>query len=234
MSMVNLPDSVWQRIRAAHYAFGLGRLPFGNRLARVVHDWESQRGMGDSPKPKSAWDAQFIAGSWDYLGRLQESSHYAVIVGYLALLKSRTVLDVGCGEGILYERFKPFGYSRYVGIDISDIAVARLQGYTDQKTLFIQGDGDTWEPSGSFDAIVFNESAYYLREPLQALHRYACSLTPEGVLIVSNYTGSRRAQSILRDFRQAFAVVDETMVTQGAMSWVCVVMRPVRGASVSV
>lgn len=233
MSTRNLSDSVWQRIRAAYYAFGLGRLPFGDRLARAVREWESQRGMGDSPKPKSAWDAQFSAGSWDYLGRLEESSHYAVIVGYMALLKSRTVLDVGCGEGILYERFKAFGYSRYVGMDISDIAVARLNSYSDEKTLWIQGDGDTYEPDGTFDAIVFNESLYYLREPLQALHRYTRSLNPEGVLIVSNYIGSRRAQSILRDLRQAFAVVDETKVTQGAMSWVCVVVRPVQGAAAS-
>ena len=63
------------------------------------------------------------------------------------------------------------------------------------------------------------------------MNRYARFLNPEGVLIVSNYTGSRRAQSILRDVRQAFAVVDETKVTQGAMSWVCVVVRPVQGTS---
>ena len=159
MSTRDLFDFAWQKIRAAHYTFGLRRLPFGEKLARAVHDWERQRCMGDSPKPKSAWDAQFSAGSWDYLGRLQESSHYAVTVGYLALLKSWTVLDVGCGEGILYKRFRPFGYSRYVGMDISDVAVARLKGYSDEKTLFIQGDGDTYEPDGTFDAIVFITSA---------------------------------------------------------------------------
>lgn len=64
----------WRRLRAAHYALGLARLPFGGALERAVNEWEIAQGFGDSPKEKSAWDAEYSDGRWSYIGQLHENS----------------------------------------------------------------------------------------------------------------------------------------------------------------
>jgi 2-polyprenyl-3-methyl-5-hydroxy-6-metoxy-1,4-benzoquinol methylase len=224
-------DHLWQRLRSAYYEFDLLRkLPLGDYVGRTIHAWEIEHGFGDSPKGKEAWDDQYKRGDWDYMGRLQESSRYSAIVGYITMLQREgALLDVGCGEGILYERIKHLG-CLYTGLDISEIAICRLQArYKDASAKFLTADADLYDPNLLFDLIVFNESLYYLQQPLKALQRYAAALKPHGILIVSTYMDSRRARAILRDVKEAFLVLDETKTTQGSMSWLCTVLKPRSG-----
>lgn len=217
---------VWRRLRAGYYAFGLARLPFGKALGRAVSKWETAQGFGDSPKEKSTWDAEYGDGRWNYLGQLHVNSHYWATIGYMQAFKAGgEYLDVGCGDGVLFERFRLLGYQRYVGIDISEVAIERLRHYNDNRTNFIQADGDVHEPAGHFDVIVLNESLYYLRDPIRSLERYALSLKPGGCIIVSTYTASRRSLAVLHDAKRAFELIDEVRTTQGAMSWLCTVLR---------
>lgn len=221
---------VWRRLRAAYYAFGLGRLPFGSALGRAVSKWETAQGFGDSPKDKSRWDAEYRDGRWGYIGQLPENSRYWAIIGYMHAFKaSGEYLDVGCGDGVLFERFKLLGYQRYVGIDISEVAIEKLRHYNDDRTDFVQADGNVHEPAGHFDIIVFNESLYYLRDPIRSLERYAQSLKPGGCIIVSTYTASRRSLAVLRDAKRAFELIDEARTTRGGMSWLCTVFKGQRG-----
>jgi SAM-dependent methyltransferase len=172
-------------------------LPFGGALERAVNEWEIAQGFGDSPKEKSAWDAEYSDGRWAYIGQLHENSRYWTLIGYMHSFKGGgEYLDVSCGDGVLFERFKLLGYQRYVGIDISDVAIDRLCTYNDDRTNFIQADGNVHEPSGRFDVIVFNESLYYLRNPIRSLERYAQSLKPGGSIIISTYTASRRSLAV--------------------------------------
>jgi 2-polyprenyl-3-methyl-5-hydroxy-6-metoxy-1,4-benzoquinol methylase len=228
MQQNTLRDHLWQKIRSTYYALdSLRSLPLGNRIGRMVHAWEKEHGFGDSPKSKSAWDRQYDRGDWDYIGRLQESSRYSAIVGYVSLLKGEgSILDVGCGEGILYERMRHLE-AVYTGLDISEIAISRLRArHSDRAATFLAVDADLYDPATLFDLIVFNESLYYLNHPLEALQRYAAALKPNGFIVVSTYLDSRRARAILRDVKVAFALVDETKTTQGSMSWLCTVLKP--------
>ena len=46
------------------------------------------------------WDAQYREGSWEHLkGHV---AHYAVVAAMVRNLKAQYVLDVGCGEGLLW------------------------------------------------------------------------------------------------------------------------------------
>ena len=221
-----LKHHLWRRARAAYYAFALGRLPFGAALGRFVNAWETAQGFGDSPKAKSKWDAEYSDGRWAYMGQQHELARYWTLIGYMHSLGcDREYLDVGCGEGLLFQRFKPLNYQRFVGIDISDVAIERLCRHNDHRTSFLAADGDVYEPSGYFDVIIFNESLYYLREPVRSLERYAQSLKPEGCIIVSTYTTSRRSLAVLRDAKQKFKVFDETKTTQGQTCWLCTVLK---------
>src|SRR5262245_50731925 len=103
------------------------RLVFGRRLEclnpinRIVLAFEVGRGAGDIPAPSLVWESQYRNRYWDFLTGLEEVPHYSVIAGYLRFLKpGGSVLDVGCGEGILQTCFGSGAYSRYVGIDWSE------------------------------------------------------------------------------------------------------------------
>lgn len=161
-----------------------------------------------------------------YIERLHENSRYWAIVGYMNVFKcDGEYLDVGCGTGGLYDRFKMHGYQRFAGIDISDVGINALRSHNDDRTNFAQADADTYEPSGRFDIIVFNESLYYLRDPIRSLQRYAKHLKAGGCIIVSTYTSSRRSLAVLRQAKRAFDVIDETETTQGEVSWLCTVLK---------
>jgi SAM-dependent methyltransferase len=126
---------------------------------------------------------------------------------------------------VLFEHFKRLGYIRYVGVDISDVAIEKLRPYNNHCTDFSQGDGDVYDPVGHFDVIVFNESLFYLRDPVRSLKRYAEALKPGGLFIVSNYTASRRSLAVLHDAKQAFEILNEAKTTEGSMSWLCTVLK---------
>ncbi|WP_166657912.1 class I SAM-dependent methyltransferase [Actinokineospora alba] len=223
-----MTDRLTRWLRAGYYIAGYGRkFPFRARVERIVREWESRAGQGDAPKAQAAWDGQYARGEWDYLAGVAEISHYAVIVGYGTYLKpGGSVLDVGCGEGVLQERYLPHGYSNYVGVDISAVAVEKLKDREDERTAFVQGDAESTVPEGKFDVIVFNESLYYFEDPLAVMTRYAEVLAPDGIFLVSMFQGSRRARSVLEHVLRHHTVLDETLTTQGTRSWRCAVVRP--------
>ncbi|MEU7482111.1 class I SAM-dependent methyltransferase [Lentzea sp. NPDC042327] len=223
---------VGRLLRTGYYTAGYGRrFPGHDRVERFVRDFEAREAKGDTPRERAAWDAQYARGEWDHLAGLGEQAYYAVIVGYGTFFApGGSVLDVGCGEGVLHSRWLPHGYERYVGLDISEVAVRRLAQRVDERTEFRAADADTHTPDGKFDVIVFNESLYYLTDPLAALERYERALTPDGVVIVSMFLGSRRSRAILGAVRRERRVVDSTRTTQGATSWECLVLKTLQPA----
>ena len=223
-----MTDRFIQIVRALYYKHGFDRpFPGKDQVINWVDDWERRHQRGDAPKATDAWDQQYASGEWDYMGRLEESSRYAVIVGYLSYLaRGGAILDVGCGDGVLFHRVRPNGYSRYVGVDISDVAIRSLSSHQDERTTFLQGDGDSFVPDGTFDAIVFNESLYYFRDPVQAVRRFATHLNPNGVLVASLYQESKRSLAITTALRKHFKVLDASVVQQGSHTWQCLVIRP--------
>ncbi len=190
--------------RAAYYATGFRlRFPGKESLERRLHQWESASGRGDIPQDPSRWNEQYGRGRWDFLEGIEEMAHYAVIVGYATLLKPHSfVLDVGCGAGVLHERFKAVGYEGYTGVDISEVAVRSLQESAPSNASFFTADAATFTPPVTYDVIVFNESITYFSDPVAVFARYQGFLSPGGVVIVSCHIQSARAQAILRALKR--------------------------------
>jgi SAM-dependent methyltransferase len=202
------------------------RFPFYERLAKRVQAWETATGRGDAPATKEAWEAQYANGGWEFMRGLDELARYSVIAGYLHHLKpGGSVLDVGSGEGLLADHLRPFGYSRYLGVDLSEAAVRQAAVRTDAKTSFIAADAESYTPPERWDAVVLNECVYYFNDPLGTVRRYESLLEEGGVFIVSTFR-SRRADVIVRRLLERYRLLEETAVSNRKGTWVVRVLAP--------
>jgi 2-polyprenyl-3-methyl-5-hydroxy-6-metoxy-1,4-benzoquinol methylase len=175
------------------------------------------------------WEAQYAAGRWDFLAQLSELARFSVLAGYICHLKpGATVLDTGCGQGVLLRRLPISCYSRYVGIDVSASAIAVAQEQGNERSTFLAADCEEYSPAEHFDVIVFNEVLCCLRDPLRTVERYARSLNPGGLLLVSLCTAARGSSTVLRRLKRAYATVDEVRIEHSGrkVSWVCTALRP--------
>ena len=216
-------------VRSTYYRFIFGRKRGLDRsLGPWVLRWEDELGRRDTPQDADRWDAQYASGSWRFLEGLGNLPHNMVISGYVVHFQTGgSVLDVGCGEGVLARHLKPFGYSTYLGIDISRVALERASSLKDERTRFLHAEAETYEPTESYDVIIFNESLYYLKEPLETFRRYTKALSEDGVAIVSLYTNSKRASSILSLLKETYLLLHETdVLVPPSGSNTCVVFRP--------
>ncbi len=185
-------------------------------------------------QPGQTWEAQYAAGRWDFLAQLPELARFSILAGYICHLKpGAAVLDTGCGQGVLLQRLPSSCYSRYVGIDVSDSAIAVAQKQQNERSTFLAADCEAFSPAEHFDVIVFNEVLCCLRDPLRTVERYTRSLNSGGLLLVSLCTAARGSATILWRLKRAYATVDEVRVVHGGrrVSWVCAALRPVVAAA---
>jgi 2-polyprenyl-3-methyl-5-hydroxy-6-metoxy-1,4-benzoquinol methylase len=216
----------WKLLYLVHYRFLFGRAYPGSAwVARGLREWEWRTGRGDVPVPREEWERQYAGGGWEFLRGTDELARYGVLTAYLHHLHpGGSVLDVGCGEGLLRDRLAPLGYSRFVGVDLSAAAVEAASRRPDPLATFEAVDAERYTPSGRFDAVVFNECLYYFEDPIGAVRRYRPSLEEGGTLIVSMFR-SRRAAAIQRQLEAELALLEKVAVSNRKGTWVVSLFR---------
>jgi 2-polyprenyl-6-hydroxyphenyl methylase/3-demethylubiquinone-9 3-methyltransferase len=180
-------------------------------------------------QPAQTWEAQYAAGKWDFLAELSELSRFSILAGYICHLKpGGAVLDAGCGQGLLLQRLPSDSYVRYVGIDLSASAISVARKQQTERSTFLVADCEDYSLTEPFDVIVFNEVLICLRDPLRTVERYARSLNPGGLILVSMCTAARGSATILWRLKRAYAIVDEVRVVHSArkVSWVVAAFSP--------
>ena len=207
---------------AGYYRFLFGRdLPLAVEVRAKIAALEKQQRRGDIPIAKEVWEAQYAGAKWAYLADLEEQTRYDVIAGYIQLLKpGGSILDVGCGNGLLLGNLKVGDYSRYAGIDISQTAIDQAAASAHSRAWFMQADAQTYVPAERFDVIVFNEVLYYLNNPLREVERYESALNRHGLFITSLYGKSVRAVGISRWLKRRYSTLVDLKVTATSGAWI--------------
>lgn len=173
------------------------------------------------------WNDEYQGKKWDYLEHINELGRYSAITGYISHLKpNASILEVGCGTGLLFNRLKHLPYERYKGIDISESAIKKAAEYSDEKTAFVACDGASHIDESKYDVIVFNEALYYFDDCLKVLNHYLKCLNPGGFFIISMVVGDI-SQLHWGKIGTDFNVVDGVqIINQRGITWNCRVVQP--------
>ncbi|MGH9380710.1 MAG: class I SAM-dependent methyltransferase [Thermoanaerobaculia bacterium] len=182
------------------------------------------------PGGRELLDEEYAAGAWDYLRDADELPRFSVVAGYCHHVKpGGSVLEVGCGEGVLQERLCGDKYSRFLGVDISEQAIQRAAARQSENVGFVAADASTFQPPERVDVIVFNECLEYFAEPERLLRRYEAFLAEGGIYIVSMFVGidNVRHQRIWKKIDAMYPAVAQARVSTGPrMTWTIKVFAP--------
>ena len=163
----------------------------------------------------ATWDREYRDGAWNYLSGIDSVAGLAAVMGYCQHLAPRTILDAGCGEGLLAEKLRLLEHDYYLGLDISQEAVNRAtRKLGNSRMEFAVADLHRFESPRRFDAIIFNQSLYYLSQPDAVLKRYAAMLAPGGHFIIS-MTDQPRTRALWPLVEKALRTQDMMDTRQG-------------------
>jgi len=173
---------------------------------------------------KKLWDREYALGFGERLKLPEELDHHQKLVEFLVEeRKNRKVLDVGCGEGLILDFLQ--GYESYLGVDFSEVALRTASKRADAKTVFVQGEAESFVPEGEFDAIIFNECLYCFAEPLQVARHYERLLRGDGVMAVSLFVKTERVKRLAEELSRRYEVVRRAVVNNEQGSWECFLLR---------
>ena len=145
-------------------------------------DWTKMN--GHSKIKQWLWNREFYKGSWNFL--LSGYNQYLVKIVRDAFCGG-TILDLGCGFGNYATVLKFLHYKKFIGVDISKIAIEKARSSNNiENTEFYSADIAHFIPECKIDCILMNEVVYYfdIKFFLLLLERYCSYLTDNGFIIM--------------------------------------------------
>ncbi len=140
---------------------------------------------------KIRWNKQYKSGRWDSLESEKELKRYKKIIEFIDNYgaSNPSILDIGCGYGVLTMYMQNTPYSYFCGIDFSKVSIDKAKKLNYKNSDFEVADAINYLPKQKFDIIVFNEAFYYIHEKEKntVMARMLDALNPNGLLISSIY-----------------------------------------------
>jgi SAM-dependent methyltransferase len=162
-----------------------------------------------------------VKGWFDTPGRPGDRTCDQQMLGLARLtmeVKGRTVLDVGCAEGLVALQLERAGARAVHGIEIVANHVEVARTIAGQKTVcsFECADANTWAPTDGFDVTIMLAILHKLRDPTEAVRRFAhvtrelcvVRLPPETAPIIVD----ERSGNVPHDISKALAVESFALV----------------------
>jgi SAM-dependent methyltransferase len=157
---------------------------------------------GPSSLKKLLWDQEFSGAKWDFIDNTVGDCVYPYLEKYAF---NGSILDLGCGPGNTANELAAEAYRSYVGVDISEAALAKAAKRTQEsgradRNSFVVSDFLGYRPTQEFDIILFRESLYHVPygQVKPILEKYSKHLKSDGVFIVRLYAGDNRPGKIKR------------------------------------
>jgi SAM-dependent methyltransferase len=147
------------------------------------------------------WTRAYGSGQLDYFANLDELGRYSMLLGYIGFFGGRpSILDVGCGPGLLRARICDSDFGGYVGIDPNAEAIAMGAHLADERTQLRQCELVDIRDE-LFDVVVLNEVLYFARSPGDMLADSSRLLRRDGVLLTSmwHHPGDRALWRMIDD-----------------------------------
>lgn len=177
------------------------------------------KSYGPTNMKKALWDKEFSSTKWNFIDDTLGDCVYPLLEKYA---RKGNVLDLGCGPGNTANEMEISSYQNYIGVDISEAALAKAVKRTEQcgrsaKNSFVCSDFLGYSPTIKFDVILFRESLYHVPfgQVQVILDHYTQFLKSDGLFIVRLYAGDNktgeiksRVTSKLDLIRREFDVVD--------------------------
>lgn len=106
--------------------------------------------------------------------------------------KNKTVLDIGCGTGLLCHEIAKRGAKKVVGIDFSTEAIEEAKK-AHQHTALEYLNEDAKDHKGEYDIIVSLGTLEHMDDPFKALKLFKKFLKPKGKMVLTcpNWTNPR-------------------------------------------
>lgn len=161
---------------------------------------------------EAKWDREWKSGEWNYMEKVAvERSKNSIIGSVLVQMYSypnASVLDIGCGEGPISDFLTDAQKARYVGVDLSQIAIQNARKLRPPPIKFVHAAAHRFHPQHTFDVIIFSDVLYYV-EHEKVLQQYNGYLNPNGILIISIFHQSKQLYEHIFNFaRSIFDKID--------------------------
>lgn len=163
------------------------------------------------------WNDSWSSG-YD-LNIAQEDGRYGTLMALMHRYeRGGPLLDVGCGDGLLEERYRKLSSVQIVAFDYSETAIERAKTRHLPNVDFYCADSRTFRSEKQFSMVVLNESLYYLDDYLGLLKNLSRALKADGVFIVSMHhtrITKRIWKNVLRSYNLLHGVALRNEPTNG-------------------
>lgn len=132
------------------------------------------------------WEHKYRDEHYD-LGDPQEDGRFGALMQVLRRYDRGPMLDLGCGDGCLWKRYRQLSNSLLIGVDYSGTAVAKAKSLALPNTEFHAGDYRNFEPGRRLAVVVFNESLHCIDAFIDAIAKAESCLSEDGVVVVSMF-----------------------------------------------
>jgi len=182
-------------------------MDFADRVSREKESYDFGDVLSESRKLQSRFHHVFSSPNTlraeHYLNAVLEKS-----------IQSKDLLDYGCGNGWMAERYSGFGPRSITGIDISEIGIQEAIRDFGHLASFRVADAHHLPfPDNSFDVIAGRAILHHL-DFEKALHEIARILRPGGQAIFMEPLGENPAGKLIRALTPTARTQDETPLSR--------------------
>lgn len=189
------------------------RIPSPQRVFRHLFLDQSSERYYSAESFHQAYEKENYANA--ILSKPEEDARYGVLMALLQRYdQGGPLLDAGCGDGLLWERYRPLSQSRLLGIDYAPSAIDKANARNIPNTHFEVNDYRGYKVAEPCSVVVFNEALYYVDAYMDAMAAMEKMLKPGGLIVVSmweNLINRRMWRNIATQYRplQAVQIFDE-------------------------